>query len=150
MMGNVTVTEGSVRKEIAGSFSSKGKLSASQGSGLAHHRPSFPPPHPLPSLCISTILSPRRSSRLSSPILSFIFLILTPDTSYHDHHGRCMLSATGTSRLNSQLSLPVFTLVQQPIDFDGDVNLFHFVLLRCVGKGAFGKVRSHSPLSSTR
>ncbi|EPQ56369.1 kinase-like protein [Gloeophyllum trabeum ATCC 11539] len=29
----------------------------------------------------------------------------------------------------------------QPIDFDADVNLFHFVLLRCVGKGAFGKVR---------
>lgn len=29
----------------------------------------------------------------------------------------------------------------QPIDFEGDVNLFHFVLLRCVGKGAFGKVR---------
>ncbi|KIJ20761.1 hypothetical protein PAXINDRAFT_165601 [Paxillus involutus ATCC 200175] len=28
-----------------------------------------------------------------------------------------------------------------PVDFDGDVNLFHFVLLRCVGKGAFGKVR---------
>ncbi|KAJ3537738.1 hypothetical protein NM688_g6633 [Phlebia brevispora] len=29
----------------------------------------------------------------------------------------------------------------KPIDFDGDVNLFHFVLLRCVGKGAFGKVK---------
>lgn len=29
----------------------------------------------------------------------------------------------------------------QPVDFDGEVNLFHFVLLRCVGKGAFGKVR---------
>jgi len=28
-----------------------------------------------------------------------------------------------------------------PVDFDGDVNLFHFTLLRCVGKGAFGKVR---------
>lgn len=28
-----------------------------------------------------------------------------------------------------------------PVDFDGDVNLFHFSLLRCVGKGAFGKVR---------
>ncbi|KAK1227209.1 hypothetical protein PQX77_009843 [Marasmius sp. AFHP31] len=28
-----------------------------------------------------------------------------------------------------------------PVDFDGEVNLFHFVLLRCVGKGAFGKVR---------
>ncbi|KAI0285947.1 kinase-like domain-containing protein [Russula aff. rugulosa BPL654] len=29
----------------------------------------------------------------------------------------------------------------QVIDFDADVNLFHFMLLRCVGKGAFGKVR---------
>jgi serine/threonine kinase 32 len=30
----------------------------------------------------------------------------------------------------------------QAIDFDGEVNLFHFFLLRSVGKGAFGKVRS--------
>lgn len=30
---------------------------------------------------------------------------------------------------------------QEPPDFDGEVNLFHFVLLRSVGKGAFGKVR---------
>lgn len=29
----------------------------------------------------------------------------------------------------------------EPIDFDGEVNLFHFILLRSVGKGAFGKVR---------
>ena len=29
---------------------------------------------------------------------------------------------------------------RQPVDFDGDVNLFHFVLLKSVGKGAFGKV----------
>lgn len=29
----------------------------------------------------------------------------------------------------------------QPVDFNAEVNLFHFVLLRCVGKGAFGKVR---------
>ena len=28
----------------------------------------------------------------------------------------------------------------QPIDFDGDVTLFHFRLLKVVGKGAFGKV----------
>jgi len=28
-----------------------------------------------------------------------------------------------------------------PIDFDGEANLFHFLLLRSVGKGAFGKVR---------
>jgi serine/threonine kinase 32 len=32
----------------------------------------------------------------------------------------------------------------QAIDFDGEVNLFHFFLLRSVGKGAFGKVRSSS------
>lgn len=30
----------------------------------------------------------------------------------------------------------------QAIDFEGDPNLFHFYLLRSVGKGAFGKVRS--------
>ena len=30
----------------------------------------------------------------------------------------------------------------QPVDFDGDVTLFHFRLLKVVGKGAFGKVRS--------
>ncbi|KZS94698.1 kinase-like protein [Sistotremastrum niveocremeum HHB9708] len=29
----------------------------------------------------------------------------------------------------------------EPVDFDGDANLFHFSLLRSVGKGAFGKVR---------
>jgi len=28
-----------------------------------------------------------------------------------------------------------------PIDFDGEVDLFHFLLLRNIGKGAFGKVR---------
>lgn len=28
-----------------------------------------------------------------------------------------------------------------PVDFEGDVTLFHFVLLKSVGKGAFGKVR---------
>ena len=30
----------------------------------------------------------------------------------------------------------------QPIDFDGEVTLFHFRLLKVVGKGAFGKVCS--------
>lgn len=29
----------------------------------------------------------------------------------------------------------------QPVDFDGDISLFHFILLRVIGKGAFGKVR---------
>ena len=32
-----------------------------------------------------------------------------------------------------------FSLIK-PIDFDAEVTLFHFNLLRCVGKGAFGKV----------
>ncbi|KIJ55104.1 hypothetical protein M422DRAFT_239732 [Sphaerobolus stellatus SS14] len=30
---------------------------------------------------------------------------------------------------------------KHPIDFDGEVDLFHFVLLRNIGRGAFGKVR---------
>jgi len=28
----------------------------------------------------------------------------------------------------------------EPVDFDSEVNLFHFELHRAVGKGAFGKV----------
>lgn len=32
-------------------------------------------------------------------------------------------------------------LLSQVIDFDGPVDLYHFYLLRAVGKGAFGKVR---------
>lgn len=38
----------------------------------------------------------------------------------------------------------------QPIDFDGEVNLFHFVLLRSVGKGAFGKVSDLNSRPSVR
>jgi len=39
-------------------------------------------------------------------------------------------------------SFPYSALIfpSKVIDFDADVNLFHFMLLRCVGKGAFGKV----------
>lgn len=29
----------------------------------------------------------------------------------------------------------------EPVDFEGEVNLYHFDLHRAVGKGAFGKVR---------
>lgn len=32
-------------------------------------------------------------------------------------------------------------MASQVIDFEGETNLFHFQLLRSVGKGAFGKVR---------
>lgn len=30
--------------------------------------------------------------------------------------------------------------LSEPVDFDGEVNLYHFDLHRAVGKGAFGKV----------
>ena len=83
------------------------------------------PVPPLPSPSISTILRP--------PCFS---------TSFHDSHGCCMLPFPGTSFPSNitPITLSYICLVVQPVDFDGDVNLFHFVLLRCVGKGAFGKV----------
>ncbi|OZJ02381.1 hypothetical protein BZG36_04445, partial [Bifiguratus adelaidae] len=34
-----------------------------------------------------------------------------------------------------------WSLNEEPIDYDGEVELAHFVLLRSVGRGAFGKVR---------
>jgi len=54
--------------------------------------------------------------------------------------GVCCRPEVGLSLLESLRPLINWTSLQ-PIDFDGDVNLFHFVLLRSVGKGAFGKVR---------
>lgn len=55
-------------------------------------------------------------------------------------HGCPLLSPHGEScpHLSAHPPTP-----PQPVDFEGDVNLFHFVLLRCVGKGAFGKVPRH-------
>ncbi|PCH42244.1 kinase-like protein [Wolfiporia cocos MD-104 SS10] len=35
----------------------------------------------------------------------------------------------------------VLCCCSEPVDFDGEVDLYHFDLLRAVGKGAFGKVR---------
>ena len=35
----------------------------------------------------------------------------------------------------------------EPVDFDGEVNLYHFDLHRAVGKGAFGKVSDQIPLT---
>ena len=41
----------------------------------------------------------------------------------------------------------------EPVDFDSEVNLFHFELHRAVGKGAFGKVSGRfnrlAPLTTT-
>lgn len=84
------------------------------------------------------------SSSCSSPFTHTIPVLNPPrsSTRRNDYHGRRMLSTYG-SRLQITPHLPDPHLVSfflQPIDFDGDVNLFHFVLLRCVGKGAFGKV----------
>lgn len=42
--------------------------------------------------------------------------------------------------LHISLQALIFFPNIQPIDFDGDATLFHFLLLKSVGKGAFGKV----------
>lgn len=34
----------------------------------------------------------------------------------------------------------------EPVDFNAEVNLYHFDLHRAVGKGAFGKVPLTTPL----
>jgi hypothetical protein len=65
-------------------------------------------------------------------------------------HGWRLLSSRGMSsprpsRLQAETARDL-----QPIDFDGEVNLFHFVLLRSVGKGAFGKVRELNSPSCLR
>lgn len=39
----------------------------------------------------------------------------------------------------------IFCCFSDPIDFDAEVNLFHFDLHRAIGKGAFGKVCLFSP-----
>lgn len=44
---------------------------------------------------------------------------------------------------------PVLAPFNQPVDFEGDVNLFHFVLLKSIGKGAFGKVGTPLPCSTS-
>jgi hypothetical protein len=49
---------------------------------------------------------------------------------------------------NSNFRL-ILTIRVQPVDFDADVNLFHFALMRCVGKGAFGKASTHASSSVT-
>ncbi len=36
-----------------------------------------------------------------------------------------------------------------PVNFDGEVDLYHFDLHRAVGKGAFGKVRTPTPRGDT-
>lgn len=37
----------------------------------------------------------------------------------------------------------------QPVDFDGEVDLYHFDLLRAVGKGAFGKVSASAGVGNS-
>ena len=49
-------------------------------------------------------------------------------------HGRCPKSSPFTTTMGAVCCR------SQPIDFDGEVTLFHFRLLKVVGKGAFGKV----------
>lgn len=51
------------------------------------------------------------------------------------------MSTRGTSSPLSMLLLMCKAKMDtQKIDFDGPVTLYHFSLLRSIGKGAFGKV----------
>ena len=109
-------------------------FSRPQGSPSRPPQPPFREPvHILP--LISPVLPPRTAH-------------LFPDSSPHSNHGRCLLSTPSAPapRLPPR-HLWKLTLLFQPIDFDGEVNLFHFILLRCVGKGAFGKVRFSTPIT---
>ncbi len=59
------------------------------------------------------------------------------------HYGRAVLQTRGSLPLGLKhfVADPVPLIpFNQPVDFEGDVNLFHFVLLKSIGKGAFGKV----------
>ena len=40
----------------------------------------------------------------------------------------------------------VLCCCSDPVNFDGEVDLYHFDLHRAVGKGAFGKVGGHAQL----
>ena len=42
----------------------------------------------------------------------------------------------------------IFCCFPDPVDFDAEVNLFHFDLHRAVGKGAFGKVSCDADAST--
>uniref|UniRef100_A0A0W0FZC0 Agc yank protein kinase n=1 Tax=Moniliophthora roreri TaxID=221103 RepID=A0A0W0FZC0_MONRR len=66
------------------------------------------------------------------------FRRFTPHLFYLPSLGRQFLE--GTTTLAGRI-MGAVCCRPTPIDFDGEVTLFHFVLLRCVGKGAFGKVR---------
>lgn len=114
--------------------------SARVRSGLAH-RPSFPPPHPQPPPSYLHPSHPKSHPVDLSPLIPRP-LTTSPDNRNELSRLSWALYVVGHrySPIPSQPPLPVLTFLQQPIDFDGDVNLFHFVLLRCVGKGAFGKV----------
>lgn len=105
--------------------------------------------HLSPSL-VRLLLSALNALPLSSHFLPFLFAV------HFYLHCISLVAQSICSPFNSLTWAPfavVLRLVLSPffpnsvlifpskvIDFDADINLFHFMLLRCVGKGAFGKV----------
>ena len=95
------------------------------------------------------------SQRDGDPLLNHVTLkcsalvsCLFVSFSRHLNYGGRLLQTDGESRPPQHP--PAHSWPFQPVDFEGDVNLFHFVLLRCVGKGAFGKVPPRgSPFTRT-
>ena len=105
------------------------------------------PSHPITALsapnalALSSHLPPLFSSRSSflSLTLPCIFLVAQSICSPFNSPSWAPFAVV----LRFALSFLLYYLLIFPskvIDFDADVNLFHFMLLRCVGKGAFGKV----------
>jgi len=114
--------------------------------GAAHIRTFVPLSHPI------TPLRPQRTPSVFSPptlfvrrsflslILPCIFLI--PQSICSPFNSLTWAPFAVVLRFVLSPSSPYSLLIfpSKVIDFDADVNLFHFMLLRCVGKGAFGKV----------
>lgn len=103
--------------------------------------PPYSPPH----------FSPSSHSRSPKSTLSFPSPLLTPDTSFHDYHGRCMLSATGASylsiRLISLTTLTLFRCKAHRLRWRGQsLSLCSPPLCR---KGRLRQSRSFSPFTYT-
>lgn len=93
---------------------------------------------------LASLLSPRRAFVLycRRPLATLVNHRRVPSCN-QKHEDTWVVSAV-VQRYSLPVDCPVSKAKThrdpQPIDFDGEVNLFHFVLLRSVGKGAFGKV----------
>lgn len=84
-------------------------------------------------ICLFIIPYPILASLSTSVVASIANLLLVSFSSSRPYHFLPICRSTPFP--------PSPHFLQQVIDFDGPVDLYHFYLLRAVGKGAFGKVR---------